>query len=296
MPRKININEVFENIDKKLIEQKVPITHRFLEATVEVSKFFGDIAIPLSPQALLLNNDLGNNLCVWLDKWYTSKYGEGRKLNMDLGSVYILTQGDLWKYRVPNFYGSCNFFIDRNLLNEGESNETNIMRMCEKMTLAYVKALNDIELEKLFIKYRQALEVFQIFSAWNFEKLAMIEAFRADLANVASQLDGNFPHYGEALWSYMQCSEKILKSWLLKTSLTTEELKNKYGHKIEKLAQAFNKYYKPQISLTSITLLNCSTDARYDGHEYTQEDILRAQDSFFQLILDIGYSPEPQNK
>lgn len=59
MPRKININEVFENIDKKLIEQKVPITHRFLDATVEVSKFFGDIAIPLSPQALLLNPNRG---------------------------------------------------------------------------------------------------------------------------------------------------------------------------------------------------------------------------------------------
>lgn len=33
MNKKLNLNELFEKIDNELIERRVPIAHRFLEAT-----------------------------------------------------------------------------------------------------------------------------------------------------------------------------------------------------------------------------------------------------------------------
>ena len=45
MKEKLNLNEIFENIDIKLIEREIPITHRFLEATTEVSNMFN---VPIS--------------------------------------------------------------------------------------------------------------------------------------------------------------------------------------------------------------------------------------------------------
>lgn len=85
MRKKVIINEVFEEIDQRLIEQGLPITLRYMQAVGEVSKYFENTSIPLSPKSLLPDNDLGNQLCVWLNDWYDAKYGKLQSFNSDLG-------------------------------------------------------------------------------------------------------------------------------------------------------------------------------------------------------------------
>lgn len=291
MKKEINANEIFENIDKSLIEKGVPITHRYMEAIREVSQHFGNIPIPISPKALLPHNELGNQLCIWLDNWYTNKYGDNQKFNSDLGFFYQKIRGDLWKYRIPNFYGTCNFFINQDLSDKGKGNETNIMRMSERMTQVYVNDLSDGELSEIHSNFANAIEVFQIFSSWSSSGLRMFSAIRADLRNVSIQLENHIPHYGQTKWSYLQCAEKIIKSWLLKSSVSEEELKKKYGHSIHKLVNAFNKHYVQQISIKELTHIDCSADARYEDESYSLEDIVKAQNWLFKLIISIGYSP-----
>ena len=111
MKEKLNLNEIFENIDIKLIEREIPITHRFLEATTEVSNMF-NVPILLYPKGKIDDGSLEYYLSSCLDNWYTAKYADKRKLNTDLGAFYIIIKQDLWKYRVPNFFGTCNFFIE----------------------------------------------------------------------------------------------------------------------------------------------------------------------------------------
>lgn len=294
MKKKVNVNEVFEGIDRKLIEKGVPITHRYMDAIAEVSKHFGNIPIPIpiSPKALLPDNELGNQLCVWLNNWYTNKYDDNQKFNSDLGFFYQKIRGDLWKYRVPDFYGTCNFFINQDLSDKGKDNETNIMRMSEKMTQSYVNELSDDELSEIHSSFANAIEVFQIFNSWSSSGLRMFSAIQADLRNVSIQLENHIPHYGQTKWSYLQGAEKIIKSWLLKSGVPEEVLKKKYGHSIHKLVNAFNKHYVQQISTKELAHIDCSADARYEDENYSLDDIVKAQNWLFKLIVSIGYSPE----
>jgi hypothetical protein len=263
-----------------------------MDATGEVSQHFGNIPIPMSPKALLPDNELGNKLCIWLDNWYTNKYGDNLNFNFDLGFFYKKIQGDLWKYRIPNFCGTCNFFISQDLSDKGKENETNIMRMAEKMTQSYVNKLNNDELSEIRLSFANAIEVFQVFSSWSSSDLKMYNAIRADLRNVSIQLDDHIPHYGQTKWSYLQCAEKIMKSWLLKSGVTEEVLKKRYGHSIHKLTNAFNKHYVPQVSTAELLHIDCSADARYEDGSYGLDDIVNAQNWLYKLIVSIGYSPE----
>ncbi|MDN3617234.1 hypothetical protein [Vibrio gallaecicus] len=118
----------------------------------------------------------------------------------------------MWHYRVTNFVGTCNFFIDKNLTVCGAHNETNIMRMSSNMTQAYVNSLTDAELSSLMASFSSALESFEILSGWRIAKIPFCQAIEADLKTITVQLQTNTMNYGQARWAYSQCAEKILKA------------------------------------------------------------------------------------
>ncbi|MCR9878696.1 MULTISPECIES: HEPN domain-containing protein [Vibrio harveyi group] len=292
MSKKVVINDIFEEIDGRLIIQGVPIKLRYMEAVGEVSAYFGNVPIPLSPKSLLPNNEIGNQLCVWLHDWYDAKYGKLQSFNSDLGFFYQKIRGDLWHYRVPNFVGTCNFFIDKNLTVCGAHNETNIMRMSSNMTQAYVNSLTDAELSSLMASFSSALESFEILSGWRLAKIPFCQAIEADLKTISVQLQTNAMNYGQARWAYSQCAEKILKAWLLKAGISEKRLKDKYGHSIHKLVNAFNKHYNEQLSSDKFDAITCSPSARYDEDDFSSEDIIEAQNWLFETIKTIGFSPK----
>lgn len=263
-----------------------------MEAIGEVSKYFGNAPIPLSPKSLLPNNDFGNQLCIWLHGWYDARYGDNQRYNSDLGFFYQKIRGDLWHYRVPNFFGTCNFFIDKNLETRGVDNETNILRMSPKMTQTYVNSLTEIELQQLVSNFGSAIESFEIVSGWRVIKIPFYQAIDADFKTIAAQLESHIMNYGQARWAYLQCAEKILKSWLLKAGCTEEKLRQKFGHSIHKLVNAFNKYYVEQLSLDKLEAIKCSASARYGDEGFTNNDIIKAQEWLFNLIKSIGFSPK----
>ncbi|EHR6179316.1 MULTISPECIES: HEPN domain-containing protein [Vibrio] len=292
MSKKVVINDIFEEIDERLITQGVPIKFRYMEAVGEVSAYFGNVPIPLSPKSPLPDNEMGNQLCVWLHDWYDAKYGKLQSFNSDLGFFYQKIRGDLWHYRVPNFVGTCNFFIDKNLTVCGAHNETNIMRMSSNMTQAYVNSLTDAELISLMASFSSALESFEILSGWRIAKIPLCQAIEADLKTITVQLQTNTMNYGQARWAYSQCAEKILKAWLLKAGVSEKRLKDKYGHSIHKLVNAFNKHYNEQLSSDKFDAITCSPSARYDEDDFSSEDIIEAQNWLFETIKTIGFSPK----
>jgi hypothetical protein len=292
LKKEILINDVFEEIDNELIQKGIPITLRFMHALSELSKRF-NVSIPLSPTKQLPGNDLGNKLSEWLNSWYKSKYGDNQKMNIDIGFLYIKIRGDLWLYRIPNFFGTCNFFINQDLSDKGEMGKTNILRMSEKMTQVYVNSLLDEELQDIFENYKVALDVAQILSCWLSSKIPLCSAIHADLKTVKAHIGNHSSDYGQARWAYMQCAEKILKSWLLQTGFTEKQLKNQkeFGHNIEKLIIAFNANYSSNINTDELESITCSASARYNQTNFNSNDIIKAQNWLFKLITNIGFKP-----
>lgn len=291
MIKKITINDVFEDIDNRLIEEDVPITLRYIKATGEVSKYFDNVPVPLSSKNLLPNNDFGNQLSIWLSSWYDAKYGINQKYDSDLGFFYQEIRGDLWRFRVPDFYGRCIFFIDNNLGNRGANNETNILRMCPQLTQTYVNSLKENEMRQLASNYYIAVESLQILSAWKIKKIPFYKEFDADLKTISAQLGNHCSNYGQARWAYLQCAEKILKSWLLKAGHSEDNLRKQFGHNIRKLLSEFNKCYIEKVSISQVDDIACSAGARYGESGFSKKDIIKAQAWLFNLIKGIGDAP-----
>ena len=263
-----------------------------MHALPELSKRF-NVSIPLSPTRRLPDNDLGNKLSEWLNAWYKSKYGDNQNMNIDLGFLYIKIKGDLWLYRVPNFFGSCSFFINQDLSYKGKMGETNILRMSENMTQAYVDLLSNAELEHIFNNYKIALDVAQTLSCWFSSKIHLHQAIKADLKTVKAHIGNHSSDYGQARWAYMQCAEKILKSWLLQAGYTETQLKNpkEFGHDIQKLVAAFNGKYTTHVNTKNLENIKCSASARYNQSDFKINDIIKAQSWLFSLITSIGVNP-----
>lgn len=286
---------LIDKFDKEAIEKQIPVYQRYMYVHSRLGNVFPNIPLPIVAYSPLRDNELGNFIVECLNKWFKDKYAESLRTNLDLGIVIINLQGDLWRFRVPNFYGKCEFFIDNDLNVKGANNQTNILRMCEELTPFIIQKLNDDEFDFILKIYSEALEVYQILNHW-YSYLTFAKSIRADLRNINNHLEINNQNLGQVKYAFMHCAEKILKSFLLMAGLTEKELKDKYGHSIVKLTKAFNQYYQENISLVDISFIECSADARYGTVNFQHEDIMKAQQWFFYMIRTINFSPSLQSQ
>ena len=284
------LNNLIEKFDKEAIDKRIAVYQRYIYIHSRLGNVFPTIPLPIVVNSPLNDNELGNFIVECLDKWCRSKYQNARRTNLDLGMVIINLQGDLWRFSVPNFYGKCEFFIEKNLNIKGGQNQTNILRMCKEITPFMIERLTDDELELIIDLYSKDLESFQILNHWN-SYLIFAESIRADLRSIKNHLEINNQNLGQVKYAFMQCVEKILKSFLLKVGLTEKELKAKYGHSIVKLAKAYNENYQDNLSLKDINFIECAADARYGAVNIPIEDIMKAQQWFFYMCQTINFNP-----
>ena len=109
------LNNLIEKFDKEAIDKRIAVYQRYMYIHSRLGNVFPTIPLPIVVNSPLNDNELGNFIVECLDKWCRSKYQNARRTNLDLGMVIINLQGDLWRFRVPNFYGKCEFFIEKNL-------------------------------------------------------------------------------------------------------------------------------------------------------------------------------------
>lgn len=285
----VDINKIFEKIDAKLAAENVPVDLRLDVAFGEVSDYFG-ICLPVRSSAPLPSNEAGNQIAAWLENWYQSMYGQQKTKRFVLGEFSVKIRNDLWLYSIPEYSGKCSFFVNKDLYDKGESYEANVLRMCIEMQQSYINRLTDAEVKYIFKTFNFSRESFEIYSCWSVLELPMYHAATADYENAKVQLHNYNPHYGQARWSYLQCFEKIIKSWLKKTGKTDSELRD-IGHSLEESIKKFNQLYSSKISLDLARKIQCSASVRYDEEESNKEQALAAEKAVLQLIHEIGFNP-----
>lgn len=68
-------------------------------------------------------------------------------------------------------------------------------------------------------------------------------------------------------------------------------MKEKYGHNVSKLAKAFNERYVEQLDVNIINDLKNDPNLRYGKEkDFNINDIIKAQNAIFHIILTIGNS------
>lgn len=285
-----NIQEIISDVDAKLIRKNIPIKIRCVSAIGEISDLL-DVPIPIYPDESCPVGILGEVLCREIYEWYGNRYGLRQRLNNDLGCFIIFLRGDFWFCRIPDFHGTCNFFICQDLSEKGNDNETNILNMIEGMTQDNASSLTDSELEMIYDLYLVALEASETLDAWRFSNLLMYEAAVADLNSATQHVISSSPHYGQAGWSYAQFIEKVIKSWLEVGRVEHKKIRA-LNHNISRIAEKYNEIYNNKITMSNISMIISSSGLRYDEVPISQNQIFEMQNKVFKVIIEIGMKPE----
>lgn len=277
-------------VDQGFDADKTPIPHRIGRCLSEVSKKY-DISLPIFCPIEKKSLNESYRVTYIVQEWYKERYGNRLHANYDIGFLLLLLRGQILTCRVPNFYGECNFFIDQDLNVKKNGNETNILEMIDGITQDFSNSLSDKEQSYIFSSFQKGLNAAIIISDWRLSNLEMIRAATNDLEGIKNNFILNQPHLANSKWAYNQFLEKILKSWLLKTGSTRPELQDK-GHKLISLVRFFNENYQNKINESKIPEIIGKPSLRYDEIEVTNEELIKVQDSVFDIILQIGSSPK----
>lgn len=102
-------------------------------------------------------------------RWYTETLGNRLKTYFELRCVPARLAQTVWRVRIAGWYGSVEFFLDRNFLNKGPSKGSqsnlpsmNIFTLFEDLPQGQVDRLTDGKLEANFMFQRPLLANFDL--------------------------------------------------------------------------------------------------------------------------------------
>ncbi|PYD88664.1 hypothetical protein DNF23_32495 [Pseudomonas syringae pv. pisi] len=198
-------------------------------------------------------------------RWYAETLGPRLKTSMDMGQVPVMLARTVWRLRIAEFFGTVNFFLDRNLANSGDDGllgkrvpSVNVLTLVDQLPQGSVDRLTDAELVHLFNFYIFAMNSIQ----WrnNLPQTPLFQMARGDFDNSCRAILTNC--YGQARWAVQQAVEKTLKGLLTIGGADAKEIR-KAGHDLMELAKKLHEKHGIEISPQVLASAHCPTDVRY---------------------------------
>lgn len=198
-------------------------------------------------------------------RWYEDTLGPRLKTSMEMGQVPVMLARTVWCLRIAEFFGTVNFFLDRNLGNKGEDGlpgirvpSVNVLTLVDQLPQGSVDRITDAELVDLFNFYIFAMRSIQ----WrnNLPGTPLFQMARGDFDSSCQAIFTN--SYGQARWAVQQAVEKTLKGLLTIGGTNAKEVR-RIGHDLTVLAKNLHEKHGIEISLHIVASAHCSTDVRY---------------------------------
>ncbi|MBD9512747.1 HEPN domain-containing protein [Pseudomonas sp. PDM22] len=294
-PKMPDSNSEFESlmraIDDELAERKLEPWKRPLHIGRLLWEAFGWGGNIFPPKELAYQEGFSGEIIIAkANKWYEDVYGDHLKLEFAFGFAPLKVGNSIWRIRLGHFYGTVNFFIDKNLNNKGLKLSTpkdksgagcNILCEIEGLTQAYSDRLNDNDLVAIFNFYKLLIKCF----TWR-ERLPANELFRISSADyeesTSSLLARNFE---QSMWASQQSAEKLIKGILEKAGLNYE--KGRKGHDLIFLAESLKSGVGINISKSLLDIANSSPNVRYGGASHTEASALQANHAVLGIMSQI---------
>lgn len=210
-------------------------------------------------------------------RWYKETLGNRLNSYFELGYIPALLGRTIWRVRLAGWYGTVNFFADRNLSNKGTSKGTksslpsmNILTLIEDLPQGMVDRLSSSEIEAHFKFHMFAVESIQ----WrnNLPRTNILAVARDDYNCSTQEILED--RYVQARWAAQQCVEKTLKG-ILEIAGSTYP-KGAKGHDLSNLANMLHETHGVVINDQLIKMAHCATGARYKDEPSTQAQALHA--------------------
>jgi len=283
--------ELMSAIDRALEERKVEPWQRPLHIGRLLWEAFkwGGLALPPKELANKDGYD-GDILMAKAQRWYEQVYAENLKFNWALGYAPIKIGNSVWRIRAGVFFGTIDFFTDRNLNNKGKKLSTskdqepassNILCEIEGFTQGLADRLKDDEITTLQDFYIIFIECM----CWrdNLPKSELFKISTADYDTSTTSLLAK--NYEQSIWASQQSVEKLIKGTLEAAGKTYE--KGSKGHNLVDLGKTLESELGIKINKTLLDLANCSPKIRYGEEPWTEATALQANHAVLKIMKDI---------
>ncbi|MDF3188779.1 HEPN domain-containing protein [Pseudomonas paracarnis] len=219
----------------------------------------------------------GDVLMAKVLRWYKETLGDRLKSHFELGYVPAFIGRTIWRVRLAGWYGTVEFFAERNLSDRGSSSGSdsnlpsmNILTLVEDLPQGMVDRLSESDIQQHFQYHMFAVETLQ----WrnSLPRTNLLDVARKDYDGSTQELLAR--RYPQARWAAQQCVEKTLKGIL--EIAGTPYPKGGKGHDLGNLAKIFRDAHGVIINAQLIELAHCSTGARYQDEPSTQNQALHA--------------------
>jgi|ERR1700722_969467 len=280
--------QMMETVDGALRAEGVQIPARSLEACRIISWSLG-LGLSLFPPKRLPRPGVfvGDDLTLRVIDWIDARYGQRQAIDFGPGLVALPLRGDLWSVRLPRRFGTVVFFASRTersttpeyYLPRREPPRLNILEQVLELPEGLRIALSDSELADFL---RRFMEAFAAMSDLEVvvDRPMVFEA-RGDI-NAAYQFLFSWPQqFGQARYSAMQASEKLLKCFI---DSRGEEFKR--IHLIAELHGTAVSLGLTPLDPNWTTALHCTAGARYGKEKSTPDQAYRA---YWSSLMTCGH-------
>lgn len=247
------------------------------------------------PQKELVNQSCytGDTLMAKAHRWYEQMYGEKLKSDWSIGYIPVKIANGLWKVRLPVIYGSCNFFIDKNLSNKGRTGiqksglpSINLLCLVDDLPSGLVERLPESEIMKFFDIFVLSYDAL----SWR-ERLkghVFFEEACNDYSTSTDELLKN--HFSQSRWASAQAIEKTLKGLLDLRSIPYP--RGSDGHDLVKLGELIKTKLNIDIDTSILAIAKCSPKVRYGEEASNLEQTLVANYAVLELLDQLSKSLE----
>jgi len=269
-------------IDAELKAKGVDIPSRPISAVGEVSIRYGNIPIPLGEGAVRGPPEIERYrpLARAIRNWYYETYGDRIKIDMAVGKIVLLLEGDLYALRIPQFVGSVNFIAEREWIQKAPigrgSATTNVVQLVDGMTPGLAQRLSDEALLEIGSSFEIGLRAFYTLMSTQNELMAIA---RNDIKMAVSNLMERHDHFGASKWASLQSAEKVLKA-----AIALKGGRFKYVHDLGQLCHQLTELGMVFDHARLVDDIQCTPKIRYGEEACSREQALVAHQASLVLV------------
>ena len=251
----------------------------------------------------------GETLVAKGHRWYKDVYGDRLLTAYKLGFVPVRLGNALWRMRIPQAYGRCLYFADRNLTNLGQNGDgkalredslivaaertadVNCLSLVEDLTQGMARRLRDEEIARfLAVCYFAIVGLSWVVNLFWHVQYNDGGLFFIAFRDYAASTDSLFNGRGEqSRQDSTQAAEKILKG--LFHVATGEEHKGKdgkYTHNLKVIARSLQSFLATPIDGALLDDAYWPVDGKYGKKSTTADECLRANHAVLKIAKQLS--------
>lgn len=277
-----------EEIDKEMRDDGIPVTARQIKGWLRFSSRFG--------LGLLMSDPLSQRVM----DWFETRYGDLLKVDNAIGNLPVIIRNDIYRMRVPMFYGKIEFICDLRFWIPEPGNQiavkpadplprVNILNCIYGLTESYALTFTFEEQEHIVLILTRNIDYLMAID--RISAVPLIEQGKGDLKASIAHLFERPPQYGLSKWGSLQAVEKFLKAFV-----SSKGGAFPHNHNLQALASLAEARGLPAISSTKIANVQCSAGVRYGEIVVSPTEAVESFYSAINMCGQISTNMQPKSE